>query len=177
MWLKVIIGIVVIIGLFVAYVSTREGKFHYERSGVINATADRIFPYISQFKLGNEWSPYAKKDPNMKSKFGGTDGMPGATQEFDGDKNVGSGKLELLKTVDNQQVQIQLTMLKPFYAQNLVEYTLTPEGAGTRFTWAMSGDGGFMTKLITLFIDCDKMIAGDFEVGIANLKAIIEGKK
>ncbi|CAN5671852.1 K(+)-transporting ATPase subunit F [soil metagenome] len=176
MWIKVIVGLVVILVLFLAYVSTRESKFHYERSGTINASADKIFPYLSNFKLGGEWSPYEKKDVNMKRSFGGADGVVGSTMEFDGNNDVGAGKLEMLKIVPNELVQIQLTMTKPFYGQNLVEYKLAPDGAGTKFTWAMSGDGGFMTKLITLFIDCDKMVAGDFEVGIANLKSVVEGK-
>ena len=177
MWIKVVVGLVVILGLFLVYVSTRESKFHYERSGTINASADKIFPYLSNFKLGGEWSPYEKKDVNMKRTFGGADGAVGSTMEFEGNSEVGAGKLEMLRTVPNELVEIQLTMTKPMYAQNLIEYKLTPEGGGTKFTWAMSGDGGFMTKIMTLIIDCEKMIAGDFEIGIANLKSVVEGKK
>ena len=75
----------------------------------------------------------------------------------------------------NQAVDIKLIMTAPFRAENLVQYTLTPEAAGgTRFTWAMSGDGGFMGKLMSVVFDCEKMIAGDFEKGIANLKKVVE---
>lgn len=177
MWVKVLVGLGVGLGLFLSYVGTREGKFHYERSGLINAPAEKIFPYISNFKLGGEWSPYEKKDPKMNHTFGGVDGTVGSTMRFDGNGEVGSGKLEVLKLVPNELVQIQLTMLKPIVAENLVEYKLTPDGTGTRFTWAMSGDGGFFTKLLTVFIDCEKMVAGDFEVGILNLKTVVEAKK
>jgi uncharacterized protein YndB with AHSA1/START domain len=177
MWMKVVLGALVVLGLFLGYVSTREGKFHYERSGVIDAPPEKIFPYLSQFKLGGAWSPYEKKDPNMKHTYGGTEGSAGSTMEFEGNSEAGTGKLEILNVVPNELVQIKLTMLKPFYGENLIDYKLTPEGDGTRFTWAMSGDGGFMTKLITLFIDCEKMVAGDFEVGIANLKSVVEAAK
>lgn len=172
----ILLGLLAIIVVFLGYVSTRDGKFRYERSGVINASADKIFPYISNFKLGELWSPYDKPELKMQKKFNGTDGQAGSTMEFDG-KESGSGKLTLLKLVPNQSVDINLVMLKPFRADNLVEYKLTPEGSGTRFTWIMSGDGGFMSKLMTAVIDCEKMIGGQFEEGIAKLKTVVENAK
>lgn len=173
---KIGFGFVVVLLVFLGFVSTREGHFRYERSGVINAPADKIFPYISDFKLGGFWSPYEKKDPNMKKTLSGSPGQVGSTMEFDGSNEVGSGKLEILKVIPNQLVEIKLTMIKPFHAENLVQYRLTPEGNGTRFSWAMSGDCGFMGKLMAVFINCEKMVAGEFSTGIANLKGVVEGQ-
>lgn len=176
MALKIVLGIAVLLLVFLIFVSTREGKFSYERSGVINAAAAKIFPYISDMKMGALWSPYEKKDPNMKKTFVGPGDQAGSVMEFDGNAEAGSGKLEILKTVPNESVDIQLTMTKPFAASNLIRYSLTPEGEGTRFTWAMSGDGGFLGKLLNTLIDCEKMVAGDFEVGIQNLKQVVEAQ-
>ena len=96
--------------------------------------------------------------------------------EFEGNSDAGSGKLEMLSIAPNQLVDIKLTMTKPIFAENLIQYKLTPEGQGTRFTWSMSGDGGFMTKLMTVFIDCEKMVGDQFNAGIANLKTIVEAQ-
>lgn len=177
MFAKITVGAVVIFTSFLLYVASRDGKFHYERSGVINAPADKIFPYISNLQLGAQWSPYEKKDPNMKKTFSGTDGQAGSTEEFDGNSDVGSGKIEILKVVPNEAVDLKLTMLKPVVGENLIQYRLTPEGGGTKFTWSMSGDGGFIGKLIAVFIDCEKMIAGDLEIGIQNLKTLVESRQ
>jgi uncharacterized protein YndB with AHSA1/START domain len=177
MGLKIGIGLILVIFIFLGFVSTRKGQFRYERSGVINAPPEKIFPYISNLQLGGQWNPYEKKDPNMKKTFSGTDGQVGSTLEFDGNSEAGSGKLEILKIVPNQSVQIRLIMTKPIAADNLVEYTLTPEGSGTRFSWAMSGDSGFMGKLVNVFIDCEKMVTDDFEAGIQNLKTLVEASK
>ena len=174
---KIGIGVLAALVLFFGYVATRDGKFRYERSGVINATPEQIFPYLSQFKLGEKWSPYEKIDPNMKKTFSGTDGQAGAVMEFEGNSDAGSGKLELLSLVPNQTVDIKLTMTKPFHAENLIQYSLTPEAQGTKFTWAMSGDGGFLGKLMTVVIDCEKMIGDQFNQGIANLKTVVESNK
>lgn len=167
-----------LLALFLGYVAiTKSGKFHYERSGVINAKPETIYPYLSKFTLGGEWSPYEKIDPNMKKYLGGVDGEVGSTMAFEGNSKAGSGKLELLSKIPNQEVQIRLIMTKPFKADNLVIYRLTPEDEGTRFTWSMSGDGGFMTKIMVTLIDCEKMISDQFSEGIQNLKTVIEAKK
>lgn len=177
MWLKIVGGFVVALGIFLGYVSTRDGHFNYERSGIINAPADKIFPYISDLKKGGLWSPYEKIDPSMKKTFSGPDGQAGMVMEFEGNSEAGTGKLELLKVVPNDYVEIKLTLTKPFYGENLIVYTLGRGVEGnTKFTWTMSGDGGFISKLVTLLIDCDKMVGAQFEQGISNLKNLVESR-
>ena len=159
-----------------AFIQSRPGHFRYERSGVIQTPAAAIFPYLSNFKLGMEWSPYEKKDPNMSRSFSGPAEGAGQIETFDGNSEAGSGRLEMLQVVANQSVQVRLVMTKPVAADNLVEYTLTPEGTGTRFSWAMSGQIPFFGKIINLLIDCEKMVTSDFDVGIQNLKQLVESK-
>lgn len=171
---KILLGLLGSLILFLGYVSTREGKFKYERSGFIKASPEKIFPYLSNLKLGGQWSPFEKVDPNMKKTFQGVDGEMGSVLFFEGNSEAGSGKLETLSVNAYEAVDIKLTMTKPFPAENLIQYRLTPFKDGSLFTWIMSGDGGFMGKLIGTFIDCEKMIGDRFEEGIANLKAVIE---
>lgn len=173
-----VIGLIVLalVIVFFIFVSTREGKFRYEKSGLIKASPDKIFPYLSDFKKGKEWSPYEKVDPNMKHNFIGPDAQVGSVMEFDGNSNAGAGRLEILKIVPNELVKIRLIMTKPFKADHIVEYRLNPEAEGTRFTWMMSGDGGFMGKFLNVFVDCEKMVTGQFEDGIANLKNVVESQ-
>lgn len=173
----VALGVLAVLVLFCIFITTREGKFRYERSDVIKAPPEKIFPYLIDFKKGGEWSPYEKIDPNMKKTFSGPEMQVGSIMEFEGNRDAGSGKLEILKIVPNELVEIRLTMIKPFEGVNIVEYKLTPEADGTRFSWVMSGDGGFVSKLLNFFVDCEKMVADQFTVGINNLKAIIEAQK
>ena len=177
MFLKILGGVIFFLVIFLVYVASRDNTFHYQRSGLINAPAEKIFPYLSDFTMGSQWSPYEKIDPNMKKNIIGSGRDVGSVMEFDGNKDAGSGKLEFLKIVPNETVEIKLTMTKPFAAENLVKYQLTKEGDSTRFTWEMSGQNGFLGKLIGVLINCDKMIGGQFEQGIQNLKALVEGQK
>ena len=172
---KILLGLLVIVLGFLGYVTTRPDQFRYERSGVIQAPPEKIFPFISNFKLGNQWNPYAQKDPKMVVNFKGPDAQIGSIMEFEGNAEAGSGSLEVIGIVPNMKVDIRLRMTKPIAADNIVTYHLAPEpGGGTRFTWTMLGKSGFIGKLVSVFIDCEKMVAGDFEKGISNLKVIME---
>ncbi|MCK6597144.1 MAG: SRPBCC family protein [Bdellovibrionaceae bacterium] len=170
--LATVIGLV----LFLGYVSTKPSKFHYEKSVLINATADKIFPYLSNFKMGKEWNPFDQRDPNITRKFLGFDAQVGSVMEFEGNSDAGSGRLEILKIVSNELVEIRLIMTKPMAADNLIQYKLRTNGTGTEFTWSMSGDGGFVGKLFCTFIDVEKMMLDQFEIGFTNLKKIVESK-
>ena len=169
---KILIGLAVALVLFIGFVASRDGHFRYERSGVINAKPEVIYPYISDFKLGHQWSPY-EKDAEQKNTYGGTPGQVGSFEEWDG-KQMGQGRIEITQAKPNEQVDLRLQMIKPIAADNHVTYKLTPEGNSTRFTWIMEGNGGFFGKLMGVVIDCEKMIAGQFEEGIANLKKLVE---
>ena len=173
---NILIALAVVILIFLGYVASRPNHFEYSKNGLIKAPPEKIFPYLNNFKLGAEWNPYEKKDPQLKKAYSGPDSGPGSKMEFDGNKDVGSGQLEILKETANSTVDLQLEMTKPFHGVNLIHYSLTPEADGTRFTWAMSGENIFLTKLIGVFIDCEKMVTADFVVGIQNLKTLIESK-
>lgn len=168
----VVVGLVALVG----FIQSRPDQFRYERSGVIQAPAEAIFPYLSNFKLGMEWSPYEKKDPNMKRSFSGPSEGAGQIEDFAGNNEAGTGRLEMVEAIPNQRARIRLTMTSPVAADNTIEYTLTPEGTGTRFSWAMSGQIPFFGKIINLLIDCEKMVTADFDIGIQNLKKVVESK-
>lgn len=164
---KVLASFAVILCVFLVAVSFRSPDFRYERSGLIQAPPDVIYPYISDLSKNGDWSPFEKADPAMKKT------LSGSVLTFESDK-AGNGSLEITRATAPNEVDLRLRMTKPFAADNLVEYRLTPEPTGTRFTWTMSGRNGYVGKLIATLIDCDGMIGGQFEEGIANLKRLVE---
>lgn len=163
--------------VFALYVNSRPSTFHYERSELINADVELIYPYLNSLKLGSEWSPYEKIDPQMKKTYSGPDSGIGSAMDFSGNNEVGEGHLEIKKEMSNSLVELKLEMSRPIHAENIIEYRLTTENGATRFTWAMSGEANFMSKLVGIFVDCEKMVGDQFTLGIQNLKSIIESKK
>jgi hypothetical protein len=171
---KLVLAAIALVVAFFGYVATRNGQFHYERSGVINAPAEKIFPYVSDYKKCAVWNPFDKKDPEMNRVYSGPEGQVGSVMEFKGNREAGEGRLEIVRMVPNQLVELKLTMTAPFRADNVVRYQLAPEGTATRFTWSMEGDSGYLGKLMSVFIDCEKMVGGEFEKGVASLKSLME---
>jgi uncharacterized protein YndB with AHSA1/START domain len=140
----------------------------------IKAPAATIFPLISDFQRWRNWSPYEEKDPAMKRTYGGAESGKGATYAWDGDNNVGSGRMEILEAAAPSKIVIKLDFFKPLEGHNTAEFTILPQGDGTHVTWVMHGPANFMSRLIQVFINLDNMIGRDFEAGLARLKTITE---
>lgn len=176
--LEIIAIIAVILAIAVAVVlvlaATKPGTLRVQRSTTIKAPAEQIFPLIADFHQWRRWSPYEEKDPAMKRTYAGAEHGKGAVYAWDGDKNVGSGRMEILETSSPSKIVIQLDFFTPFEGHNTAEFTMLPQGDVTHLTWTMSGCSNFMAKLMQVFMNLDKMIGKDFEVGLANLKKLTE---
>lgn len=171
-----IIGVIAAIAAtaVLLFAANRPDAFRIERSTSIQAPPERIFAQINDLRAFNTWNPYEKKDPNLKGRYSGPASGRGAAYAFDGNKDVGKGSIEILESAPPSKVTMGLAMVEPFKARNTVEFTLVPIGGDTRVTWSMHGPAPFLSKVIGLFIDMDRMVGKDFESGLASLKAIAE---
>lgn len=175
MFKKIAVAVGVLIVGVLVYAAFQPNTFLISRSVTINASPEKIYPYMSDFHKGDLWTPYEKRDPSMKRTFSGPESGKGAVYEFAGDKKkVGSGRLEIIEVVPPTKVVLTLDMREPMKGRTIVEYTLEPTGGGTKVTWSMRGTNNYLSKLIRTFINVDKMVGGDFETGLANLKALVE---
>ena len=169
-----LIGIAVLVAALLVYAATRPGTFRIERSIVIQAPAEKVFALINVLRAWSRWSPWEAKDPGMRRSFSGTDSGKGAAYAWEGNKNVGTGRMEIIEASPPNRIIIKLDFIKPFEAHNTVEFTLQAQGAATRVTWAMFGPMPYLSKLMTTFYSMDKMCGKDFEAGLAQLKAAAE---
>ena len=172
MLLTILIAAALVIAAILIYAATRPDTFAYQRSTTINAPAEKIFPMINNLKAFSTWSPF-EKYPTMKREFSGPEGGPGQLYVFS-DRSC-AGDCSVLAEVPNKAVSMRLKMSKPFACDNSVQFTLVPNGAGTEVTWGMSGNQPFMAKLMSTFIDCEKMCQRQFDEGLATLKSRVEG--
>ena len=172
MLIAVVIAVVLAVVLLLA--ASRPGAFRVVRSILVHAPAAKSFALINDFHQWQQWSPWEKMDPAMQKTFSGALAGAGSVYEWEGNKKVGKGRMEILNTVPDARVVIKLDFFKPFEAHNTAEFLLTAEGDATRVTWAMFGPQPFMAKLVGLFMDMDKLVGRDFERGLAQLKAAAE---
>lgn len=168
------IVIVVFIAGVLVFAATKPDAFRVQRATSIKAPPEKIFPHINEFQRWGAWSPYEKKDPAMKRSLSGPPSGKGAVYAWEGNGDVGQGRMEIAEASAPSRVTIKLDFVKPFEAHNIVDFTLEPRGDTTQVTWDMRGPMPFLSKVITVFIDMDRMVGADFEAGLANLKAIAE---
>ena len=173
-----IIGLLIVLGAaaLVIYAATRPDHFRVARSKAIMAPPEKIFPLINDLHRFNEWNPFAKGDPNLKIAYSGPDSGEGAIHSWDSTGRSGKGRLKITDISPPSKIAMQLDILKPIEGHNNVLFTLQPNGNATEVTWAMTGKTPFIGKMMSLFLSMDRMVGGEFEKGLADLKAIAEGR-
>lgn len=170
-----VVSIVVALAVFVAL---QPSDFSVSRSIVISAPASAVFPHVNDLHQWKAWSPWAKLDPNAKETIEGpSEGGEGAVMKWAGNQSIGEGSMMIIESSPNELVQFRLEFLKPFKGTNSAKFTFRPEGEQTIVTWNMSGKKNFLSKAIGLVMNCDKMIGGQFDKGLADLKTVSETAK
>lgn len=168
----VVLALVVALAL---YVATRPDSFRVQRVATINAPPDRIYPLIADFHAWPRWSPWEQIDPALQRSYSGAESGKGAAYAWQGNKDIGSGRMEIVDETPPTRVVIKLDFLEPFEAHNNAEFTLQPNGGGSTVTWAMYGPNTLLGKIMGLFFSMDTMVGDQFEKGLANLKKQVEG--
>jgi hypothetical protein len=168
---KILIGLAAIILIFVVVVAIRPDNFKVERKAAIPAPAVVVFAQVNDMHKWQSWSPWAKMDPNAKISFEGPEAGVGAAFSWAGNDKIGEGKMTILESHPNDLVRFKLEFIKPFAGTSETLFTFQPKDGQTEVTWTMTGKNNFLSKAISLFMDCDKMVGPQFEEGLANLKA------
>ena len=174
----VVFAVVLVIAIAVVLIvaSRKPDRFTVRRTAVVQASAERIFPLVNNFQEWAMWSPWENRDPAMKRSFGGPDSGKGAVYAWDGNRKVGSGRMEILDASQPSKILIKLDFFKPFEGHNTAEFTFVPErdASATNVIWVTQGPSPFMSKVMQVFMNIDAMIGRDFEAGLANLKKLAE---
>ncbi len=173
----ILLVIVVLVAVLAAVIASRPGEFRVTRSAAMSASPAEVFAQVNDFHNWESWSPWAKLDPNARNSFEGPSSGNGAVFRWSGDKNIGVGNMTITESRASDLIRIRLDFEKPFKCSNAVEFTFLPEGSQTRVTWSMSGRNNFMAKAVGLFMNCDKMVGGMFEKGLAQMKSVVEDSR
>jgi hypothetical protein len=165
-----VLAVVVVLAL----AAGKPDKIHIERSLVMLGTPTHVLPYANDFTKFTTWIPWTELDPNQTQKFSEPPSGLGAWYEWSGNDDVGSGRMEIL-LVEPEKVMHQLEFIEPFASRAQSTLSMKPVADGkVEVTWAFDQDADFGTKVMTVFMDMDKMLGADFEKGLANLKKLVE---
>jgi len=174
MLMPILVGLAVIVVLFLIIVATRPADFRVTRSVAITAPPENVFPQVNELRNWEAWNPWGRLDPNCKMTYDGPAAGVGASYAWAGNNKVGEGRNTITESKPNERVRFRLEFAKPMKATNAAEFTFRPEGDQTIVTWTMTGKNNFIGKVIGLVVNCDQMIGGQFEKGLAQMKLLAE---
>jgi hypothetical protein len=176
MYIVLGIGAVMIAAILLVLILAmmQPNQFRVERSIDIAAPAGKIFPYLDDLRQQRLWSPWDQKDPHMKRTYSGAARGVGAIYEWDGNREIGAGRQEIVSVAPDSRIDVVMDFLRPMKARNRIEFILRPSGSGTNVTWAIYGPMLFMSKVMSVFMSFEKMIGNEFEKGLLQLKALAE---
>jgi ribosome-associated toxin RatA of RatAB toxin-antitoxin module len=149
--------------------------YEVTRSAVIPAPARDIFPLVNSFHEWTKWSPWEAVDPALERNYSGSEAGVGAKYAWSGNRKAGAGNMEIVESDEPRQIRVRLEFTKPFKAVNPTTFTFAPSASGTQVTWTMTGENKGLAKVFALFMNMDKMVGGDFEKGLMNMKTVVEG--
>ncbi|MDP1665362.1 MAG: SRPBCC family protein [Methylobacter sp.] len=170
----ILILVAIAVTLFFIVAAIQPSDFRVTRTGTISAPASAVFAQVNDLQKWEAWSPWAKLDPEAKNSFEGPTSGTGAMMRWVGNNKVGQGSMTIIESRTDDFIRFKLEFLKPFAATNTAEFTFNSEDDQTTVTWTMYGKNNFMAKAIGLIMNCEKMVGGQFEEGLASLKSVVE---
>ncbi|HPB53119.1 MAG TPA: SRPBCC family protein, partial [Saprospiraceae bacterium] len=168
--IAIIIAIPLVVALFV------KKDYVVEREIIINKPKAEVFEYIKFLKNQDNYSKWNMMDPDMKKTYQGTDGTVGFISAWESKKeNVGAGEQEIVNMIDGERIDTKLRFKVPFESQNDA-YMITEDMSNnqTKVKWGFKGAFPYPFNLMGLFMDMEKAVGGDLEVGLQNLKNLLE---
>jgi uncharacterized protein YndB with AHSA1/START domain len=173
---RVLIGFVTVLAVFAAVVAFQPPEYSVTRTATIAAPASTVFALVNDLHKWEAWSPWAKIDPAMKQTYEGAAAGTGASSSWAGNKEVGEGRMTVTESRADELIKIKLEFFKPMEGVSVSEFAFKADGAKTTVTWSMTGHKNFISKAICMFMDMDKMLGGQFEKGLAQLKSVAEAE-
>ena len=168
---------ITIIASVLIYAAMQSPDYTISREITINAPADKIFPYLNNPKLAEQWAPWNEIDPDAKMLHTGPDAGVGARTSWDAGKQLGTGSATIVQSIANQRVSIRLEYTKPMQMVQDAEYLIVPAAGQSQVTWLVRGQNTYMGRVMCIFFNMDKIVGGMFEKGLLKLKTLIESQK
>jgi Polyketide cyclase / dehydrase and lipid transport len=167
-----------IVALLLIIPAFTKKNYSVEKSVAIAKSRGEVFAYLKLLKNQDNFSVWAKMDPDMKKTYRGADGNVGFVSAWESKKDdVGTGEQEIKKIDEGNRIDYELRFIKPFEATSPAYLAFADAADGkTKVSWGMSGRMGYPMNLMLLFMNMEEMIGKDFDTGLANLKNILEKK-
>ncbi|MBV8083629.1 MAG: SRPBCC family protein, partial [Chloroflexi bacterium] len=170
---NLILGLVMVVAVFFAIGFVLPDKVHVERSVKVQAPASQVFALVDGFRQFEKWSPWADKDPQMKTQLSGPPLGVGAHYDWSGNQAVGAGSQEIVRSTPESQVKTRLKFTG-FEGESLASFDLEPDGELTRVTWSVDIPLGGNPIAHYFGLMMKGEVGADYERGLNKLRGLAE---
>ncbi len=176
--IKVLITVLILIAIPLIAALFISKDVRYEKSITLNASVETVWQNVATFEAQDKWSPWGVYDPEMKKELTGIDGTVGAIQSWESDhEKVGKGTQTIVNIVPLQIIETDLKFYIPYESEAKGFIKLEAEGNGTKITWGFNSEMPYPFNLMKLFMNLDKMMDEDWNLGLSRLKNLCEISK
>ena len=169
-YLLYVLIVLILIGLILGLVGPKTKDI--QRSRVIPATPEQIWPYVSNWEKINMWSPWVRMDTSLTLEYTGNQGTVGSKYSWSS-KKMGSGEQTITAMDPNRSMEAELIIKMMGESTSKTTIMLQDTTGGTKVTWAMNGKNTFFEKIMSTMMGMEKMIGGEYEKGLNSLDSLI----
>lgn len=175
---KIVVVLLILIVLILVAGMFMKKDFAVTRSVEIDHSVNEVYDYAKYLKNQQEYSVWAKMDPDQKVTFTGTDGTVGFVSAWDSDnENVGQGEQEIVGMTENEKIDYVMRFKKPLESEGNATLNFKSTGEDcTHVEWSFSGDMSYPMNVMMPFIDFEGTLGPQLQKGLENMKTIIEKK-
>ncbi|MBL7716272.1 MAG: SRPBCC family protein [Bdellovibrionales bacterium] len=168
-----LLGILVgLVGLMAAISYLLPSHWKVERSIIIQAPPERIYPWVSDFKAWAKWSEFDTADPQIRYTYSGNATGSGSERTWIS-KSMGNGRQRITYAEPKTGIDFELTMMDTgFHIQGHLKFQAVD--GGTQVIWTDSGvsGGNPVVRWVAFFMDW--ILGGPFERSLEKLKTQVE---
>lgn len=166
---KALLALVALLSLLAYALPERR---QIERSRVVAASAERIWPLIAEPRRWPAWSPWYAKDPAMTLSYSGPASGAGAQWSWIS-VTQGRGSMRFDAAEPPRRLSYSL-VLEGLGSMANGDIRLEPVTGGTRVVWTFETRLGSNPLLRWFGLLLDGMLGADFETALARLAALAQ---
>lgn len=169
MFKKILLGLLAIVAIILIVAAFQPNTYHVERSANVAAPPEAVYAQVNDFHNWPQFNPFQQLDPNAKVRYEGHEKGEGSTFFWEGNSQMGKGSMTITKSTPYERLDILMHFDEPMEGDAGSAFIIKPNGSGTHVIWSMDGKNNYISKVMCLFMDMDKMIGGEYEKGLAKL--------
>lgn len=176
MLLPILFGFISFILLLIIVGLVSAKTVYVQQTAILSTTSATAFDSVADFNQFVKWNAWSAKDPNMQQTFSGTPKTVGHAYQWSGNKNVGTGSMEILNIKEDLGIEMALNFGPRGGSTCGFDFEALAENQ-TKITWWFKSEVGSNPFRRVFGLMMERFITKDFGQGLKNLQHYLNAQK